>query len=249
MFNRLGREELAKVVELSGRCVAAESLADLEAVLTSVGSMTSFERSALCAVRDDGTPSLDHFLDHSFGPKWSLLYTERKFDRVDPILRHGRTVSGPYRWGDAFGSAPSRGSARFLEAASDFGLVQGVAFACRSRSAPVNTILSLATHDERDFDRTMAIVSGIGPHLHEAYDRLRPAGPLGAARLEGISLTAREREILTWTQDGKTYWEIGQIIGISQRTVKYHFERIKLKLDVVTVSHAVAKAMRLGLLE
>lgn len=250
MLQRLSRDELVKALELSHRCVAAESLADLEAILTALGSMTAFDRSALCSVRDGGAPAMEHFLDHSFGPKWSLLYTERRFDRVDPVLRHGRTVSGPFRWGDAFGdAAPSRASATFLEAASDFGLVQGVAFACRSRAAPVSTILSLASCDERDFDRMMAIVSAVGPHVHEAYDRLRPPDLLGPARVEGISLTPREREILSWTQDGKTYWEIGQILGISQRTVKYHFERIKAKLDVVTVSHAVAKAMRLGLLE
>lgn len=249
MLDRLTRDELLQVVKLSHRCLAAESLSDVEAILTTVGSITSFERAALCSVRDDGGPSLDHFLDHSFGARWSGLYTESGFDRVDPILRHGRTATGAFRWSDAFDGVRSRAALTFLHAASDFGLVQGVAFACRSPASPVRTVLSLASRDERGSARTMAIVSGIGPHIHEAYARLRPRGGTVTGRGREITLSPREREILCWTQDGKTYWEIGRIIGISQRTVKYHFERIKAKLDVVTASHAVAKAMRLGLLE
>jgi DNA-binding CsgD family transcriptional regulator len=249
MVDRLTRDELEQVLDLSHRCLGAASLADLEAILTSLGALTSFERSALCSVRAGREPSLEHFLDHSFGDRWSHLYTLSGFDRVDPILRRGAAESGAFRWRDAFDGSGSQDSAGFLDAASDFGLVQGVAFACGSHTSPERTVLSLASGDERNSGRTMAIVAGLGPHLHEAYARLRARAPTGPARSNEIVLSAREREILCWTQDGKTYWEIGQIVGISQRTVKYHFERIKAKLDVVSASHAVAKAMRLGLLD
>jgi DNA-binding CsgD family transcriptional regulator len=63
-----------------------------------------------------------------------------------------------------------------------------------------------------------------------------------------VEFSAREREVLCWAQQGKTYWEIGCILGISQRTVKFHFARIKAKLDVVSTAHAIAKAMRTGLI-
>jgi len=61
-------------------------------------------------------------------------------------------------------------------------------------------------------------------------------------------LSAREREVLSWAQQGKTYWEIGCILGISQRTVKFHVQRIKSKLDVVSTAHAIAQAMRRGII-
>jgi DNA-binding CsgD family transcriptional regulator len=63
-----------------------------------------------------------------------------------------------------------------------------------------------------------------------------------------VELSAREREVLCWAQQGKTYWEIGCILGISQRTVKFHIARIKAKLDVVSTAHAIAKAMRAGVI-
>jgi DNA-binding CsgD family transcriptional regulator len=73
-------------------------------------------------------------------------------------------------------------------------------------------------------------------------------GPVELSARGPAELSAREREVLCWAQQGKTYWEIGCILGISQRTVKFHFARIKAKLDVVSTAHAIAKAMRAGLI-
>lgn len=250
-LDQLSRGDLRQIIELGHRCVAAETLDDLRAIITTIEEITAFDRAVLCAVGRGPEGVLEHYVNHSFGDAWGDLYTASAFDRVDPILHHARFASGPFRWRDVYvgGGAPSPAGATFQEAARDFGLVDGIAFACQPRASSGRTILSLATREERGSERAMALVTTVGPHVHEAYDRLRlraSAPPAGAPRIE---LTPREKEILAWTQDGKTYWEIGQIIGISQRTVKYHFARIKEKLDVVSVSHAVAKAMRLGLLD
>lgn len=261
MLDRLSHGELLQIIEVSHRCLAVESYDDLRAIITTIENITSLERAVLCTVdaREDG--ALEHYVNHSFGEEWGHLYTAHGFDRVDPVLRHARLAQGTIRWRDAFvgagevQGASSQASAFFSEAARDFGLVDGIAYACRSRTSQAQTILSLASREERDSERAIELVSTVGPHLHEAYDRLRQRdrAAVGAAALPpgtaGVALSPREKEILAWTQDGKTYWEIGQIIGISQRTVKYHFARIKAKLDVVSVSHAVAKAMRLGLLD
>jgi DNA-binding CsgD family transcriptional regulator len=68
------------------------------------------------------------------------------------------------------------------------------------------------------------------------------------ATQQQVELSAREREVLCWAQQGKTYWEIGSILGITERTVKFHMARIKAKLEVVSTAHAIAKAMRAGLI-
>lgn len=248
MVDQLSRGDLLEVIGLSHRCVAAATLDDLRAVITSVEGLTAYDRAVLCAV-GGVAGALQHHVNHSFGEEWGRVYTASAFDRVDPVLHHARLAAGPFRWRDAFQGSASRASATFYEAAQDFGLVDGIAYACSPRASSARTILSLASKETRNTDRAMALVAAIGPHLHEAYERLRRVGPPELRETElRVPLSAREREILAWTQDGKTYWEIGQILGISQRTVKYHFARIKAKLDVVSASHAVAKAMRLGLL-
>lgn len=61
-------------------------------------------------------------------------------------------------------------------------------------------------------------------------------------------LTARQVEILTWVQEGKSAWEIGRILDISGRSVDGHLRRIYARLDVRTRLQAVLRAQDLGIL-
>jgi DNA-binding CsgD family transcriptional regulator len=65
---------------------------------------------------------------------------------------------------------------------------------------------------------------------------------------ETIYLTAREHEILKWVSEGKGCWETGAILGISERTVKFHLQNIYRKLNVVNRAQAITKAMRYSLI-
>lgn len=56
-------------------------------------------------------------------------------------------------------------------------------------------------------------------------------------------LSERELEILYWVRVGKTNQEIGEILFISQNTVKSHLKRIFGKLNVTTRAQAVGKFM------
>ncbi|RDU95945.1 response regulator transcription factor [Trinickia dinghuensis] len=55
-------------------------------------------------------------------------------------------------------------------------------------------------------------------------------------------LTDREFMVLDWLKEGKTNWEIAAILGISERTVKFHVANIRSKLSASSRSHAVALA-------
>ncbi|MDQ0455944.1 helix-turn-helix transcriptional regulator [Rhizobium paknamense] len=65
---------------------------------------------------------------------------------------------------------------------------------------------------------------------------------------EQASLTQREKEALLWTAAGKSYWETSIILGISERTVRYFMANARNKLDAVSNTQAVAKAMSQGLI-
>jgi DNA-binding CsgD family transcriptional regulator len=62
------------------------------------------------------------------------------------------------------------------------------------------------------------------------------------------SLTPRELESLRWTMDGKTAWEVGSILGITERTAVLHLNNAMRKLGCVNKHQAVLKALRLGLI-
>lgn len=62
-----------------------------------------------------------------------------------------------------------------------------------------------------------------------------PPGNPPQGRLSGLAtLTPREREILDWLGEGKSNWQIGQIVGCREETVKKHLQRVYRKLGVET---------------
>jgi len=84
------------------------------------------------------------------------------------------------------------------------------------------------------------------PALHlmamYSFDRIRhllhptPAPP--------SRLTQREREVVAWASQGKSAWEIGEILHITQRTAEQHLANAASKLGAVNRTHTVAIAIR-----
>jgi DNA-binding CsgD family transcriptional regulator len=56
-------------------------------------------------------------------------------------------------------------------------------------------------------------------------------------------ITPRELEVLHWLAGGKTDRDIGEILGISPRTVHKHLQRIYEKLGVECRTAAVVRAL------
>lgn len=60
-------------------------------------------------------------------------------------------------------------------------------------------------------------------------------------------LTPREHEVLAQLSQGRGNREIAQVLHMSPHTAKFHVAQIIAKLDASSRAHAVAKAMRAGL--
>ena len=90
-----------------------------------------------------------------------------------------------------------------------------------------------------------AMLSPIGPD--ELLFRLseKRSGDDTSALQQHLGLTARESEVLLWLSRGKSNREMGQILGISPRTVNKHLEQVFIKLGVENRASAAARAVRL----
>ena len=71
----------------------------------------------------------------------------------------------------------------------------------------------------------------------------RTANAAMPSRLTNAALTPRETEVLSWLAKGKTNRDIGDILGMSHRTVNKHLEHIFEKLGVETRAAAAALAI------
>ena len=70
----------------------------------------------------------------------------------------------------------------------------------------------------------------------------------GATQKLANELSQRERECLLWAARGKTYMEIGLILGLRFGSVKTYLDRVRYKLSSATLAQATATAVVRGLI-
>jgi DNA-binding CsgD family transcriptional regulator len=93
-------------------------------------------------------------------------------------------------------------------------------------------------------------VQAIGRCYQTEDGVLRFAGALTATNEKPpTELPPRELECLNWCSQGKTNWEIGRILGISDRTVEHHIASAVRRLGCTGRVQAVALALRTGLIK
>ncbi len=78
---------------------------------------------------------------------------------------------------------------------------------------------------------------------HEYLLLLEERAAAAPSSLEHYQLTPRETDVLAWVAKGKTNRDIGEILGMSPRTVNKHLEHIYVKLGVETRAAAAALAV------
>ena len=88
----------------------------------------------------------------------------------------------------------------------------------------------------------LAFLGGIG--ADEYLFRLTAAGHKADDETlrQAFGLTTRESEVLLWIAKGKSNRDIGDILGLSARTVNKHLEQIYVKLGVENRASAAVKA-------
>ena len=174
--------------------------------------------------------------------EWYSRYTERNYFAVDAVAQWSLRTTRAYRWGEVPSVYRETEQARRVMAeASDFGFSDGYVVPMYS---PRNWQTAIAFASDRALDltpRDLGALQIMGIFAAETVRRvLTPKRPGSAP------LSRRERECLTWAANGKSSWDISVILGIGHHTVRGYFASIRRKLDVATVTQAVAESIRSG---
>jgi DNA-binding CsgD family transcriptional regulator len=101
------------------------------------------------------------------------------------------------------------------------------------------------------FGTEMVLEDAIMPRVHaRCFTLFGEMLRLDLAQLGGAPIvTARERDCLKLTANGYTSEEIAVVLGLSVHTTNQYLTKVTLKLNALNRMHAVAKALRLGLIE
>ncbi len=182
---------------------------------------------------------------------WVSHYFEMDYISIDPVISHCHDHATPVSWEEAQHHHrrivdPHLQKIRHLFGeAREFGLCNGVSVPLHGPGVSWG-LMSFASRDldAADFEERLPELHLLSHFVHEAarqFLRSKTPTPLPA-------LTKRERECLSWAAEGKTSWEIGQLLNISERTSIFHLQNATHKLGVSGRQAAIARAISLGLI-
>ncbi len=185
----------------------------------------------------------------TYSQDWQEFYKQTGAENHDPVILHGLREILPFEWHRL--DDLDAGQISFMHHADDFNLGRnGFSIPIRDRYG-ARALVSITTmHNNSKWAkysrRYRSELVNIAYLLHERFS-MRNA-PESSFRQHGDDLTDREIESLQWAALGKTSEETARILGLSTRSVNFHVNNAKEKLDTVTKSHAVARASALGLI-
>lgn len=191
------------------------------------------------------------FMLGGYPPPWVEHYFANDYLRVDPVIGHCHARTTPFVWPaqplrPAGADPHSHAIWRLFNEAADFGLRSGVTIPVHGLGCSWGLVSFSAT---RQFDPDalrdlVPLLHLLASYIHESGHRFAHGEPLPPPP----HLTQRELECLHWAAGGKTSWEIGRLIGVSERTVVFHLQNAARKFGVTARQQAIARAIALGLI-
>ncbi len=181
---------------------------------------------------------------------WTERYIEERFQDDDPIIGECLSSRLPVTWTEKLRTKVRSTRARAVLAGGiDFGARRGFAVPIHGPGGELGLMSLYSDMSDIEFEKSVE-TNRYDLHMMSIYfhDAMQKKLAQQEEIPKPIPLTDREAEILQWTAIGKTAWEIGGILKISERTVNFHLQNLMGKLGVHNKTHAAAKAMSFGLI-
>jgi DNA-binding CsgD family transcriptional regulator len=178
------------------------------------------------------------FMQCTYSDRWVKYFAGREqiqrehLGALDPLL------FTPLDWG----TLPDNAQTDQLRRLSNCAPYQRVlSFPLRSIANEI-AVFGVVTKDvDHGAERTkqlMLELQILGNYFHQHILRIH-----GHDAESAMLVSARELDCLKWAAAGKTAWESSVILGISERTVRFHLNAAREKLNCLTTTQAVAKAV------
>jgi DNA-binding CsgD family transcriptional regulator len=221
-------DDVHQVLQLIQRAVACPKVIGGVAQLTATGAFKEF----------------NSVINVSYSNDWLYSYGKNGYAGVDPVLRSLLSSFKTQVWKQTYGKISAPKQLEFIEEACSAGLTHGITTGMLERNRGFATFFSFAGGDPNGTQRFAGLLEYLVPSLHRVLMSNIHTPVFNSAK----GLSPREQTVLLWMKEGKTNWEIARIVGVTERTVRFHVEGIFMKLDASSRTQAVAVAMEHGLL-
>lgn len=204
-----------------------------------------YATSALVTTNKHGIVESYDIVNINYTSDWINAYNEQAIYKIDitveDTLKHFKTQC----WSDTFKKYGY--PKKLLSFAHDFNLLNG--YSCGAKQFGLYKRPSIVTFSWNFKEKNKyisAIIDSLTPHIHIALSNLYLSGQY---KLSKRTLTKREKEIISWVKEGKSSWEISEILKISEVTVNFHAANVMRKLNALNRAQAVAVALQHGIID
>lgn len=219
---------------------------DIPSFLGTIRDHYGLSHVAYIASEIPGLADKQPYFRCTYSDEWVNHYIEKEYVQIDPVLHQGRNTILPFDW-RCF-DRRRRDLRVFFGEAKLAGLgTHGLTIPVRGRYGELALISINSDMSDRDWKkdkihymRDFQMMSGF---LHQSILRFENV------EQEVERLTPREKECLTWLARGKSIDDISVILGISRHTVRVYSDTARAKVNGLNITHAVAKAITLNLID
>lgn len=177
--------------------------------------------------------------------EWQSRYLARSYAAIDPVLQACTRAMTPINWSKV--SITSKEALTVVGEAVDYGIGKtGISVPLYSPDGSFGLMSFTAdqpTDDWGPHSSTLASLTLLATYCHARISHL-----LQSKNPHNL-LTPREFECLTWCASGKSLVQTARLMSISERTIRFHLENIRQKLNTQTTMQTVSKAAALGLIK
>ncbi|HEU5048483.1 MAG TPA: LuxR family transcriptional regulator [Rickettsiales bacterium] len=232
------------VADINSACSVEDAFSVLEKALLELG----FDRVVYSLITDHPQlqQSRGHGILRNYPEDWMKYYFAKGYVDVDPVIKVIKQRPGYFLWNDL--PEIKKGLAQdehvLMEEAREAKLLEGIGLSLHGSCGQIVGMGIASSMGGTSMDKnSVSLVYALCSQFHVFYQEkeTKVCMPI-------IQLSAREKEVLTWTAEGKSRTAIGDILQISDDTVKTYMNRIYQKLGVNSIQLAVIKAVMLGLI-
>jgi LuxR family transcriptional regulator, quorum-sensing system regulator BjaR1 len=217
-----------------------------DVVLTTLHQATArhgFETSLFFGLPARDQRFNDVVLGKHWPEEWTRIYSDGHYIQDDPIIRHLRRTVMPFEWREVtFDAERYPRAAELMRLRADFGFANAFVVPVPGVTGTRGGVsMGGARPDLAEWNKPAI-------HMMALYAFVTVSDMREPHHRASAPLTEREREVLTWAAAGKSGWDISELLSIARRTVYEHTQTATRKLGALNQTHAVALALKDGLI-
>jgi len=193
------------------------------------------------AAYSEGSPV--DFFRSTYPEDWIVQYFAQDYVNIDPVVDYLLTSTRPFKYADSYANLTKAQSA-FVRDAETYNMNDGFIIPIHMRGRAPGSV-AFASQTPFSLGETVELVLEM---LSRVVFRHIENLSVTPREVDPVTVSDREKQILVLVAQGKTNWEVGQIIELSEFSVRDYMKDLSQRLNTNNRTHTVTRALQLGLI-